>query len=392
MEASRIARVAALAPTYNRAAMLTECINSLLAQTRPLDEIIVIDDGSTDDTPALLTRYAPPVRVLRQDNAGKAAALNHGLSVCRADYVWICDDDDIAAPGACAALLAALEREPGAGFAYGRFDRFRVGADGERETLAMSYWPEGHRDAFFLEMLERCFVFQYAMLVRRSVYEALGPFNTALLRSQDYEMMLRIARENRGVFVDDVMFHQREHAGQRGAALDRFSVRAAEEKWLAYDRVIFTDLRARLALDELVPPFAREVDARGRERAALLQRACIFGRHAMWREAIDDLRAAAAASPAPAARQERVLARRMLMDERAFPSLAADAQSLARLRESLDAAPFLAEIGADLVRPMYWQMRAAIQRGDLESFASRARFLVRMRGPIGAVSALARKG
>ena len=142
--------VCAIVPTYNRALMLRECLDSLLAQTRPLDRIVVVNDGSTDDTEETLRSYGAKFEILRQDNAGKAAALNHALADCDSDYVWICDDDDIAEPDACEALARALDANPNAAFSYGRFKRFRD-LDGIRQILPMSYWPDRHEEAFFLE-------------------------------------------------------------------------------------------------------------------------------------------------------------------------------------------------------------------------------------------------
>ena len=185
-----IATVCAIVPTYNRASLLRECLDSLLAQTRPLDDIIVVNDGSTDNTEDVLRAYVGKARFLRQDNAGKAVALNNALAHCDTAYVWICDDDDIAEPDASAALAGALDADPAAGFSYGQYRRFQD-VSGIRQIFPMSYWPHGHEKAFFLELLERCFVFQFCSMFRRSVYREIGPFDARLLRSQDYDMMVR---------------------------------------------------------------------------------------------------------------------------------------------------------------------------------------------------------
>ncbi len=189
--------VAAILPTFNRAALLHECLDSLLAQTRQLDQIVVVDDGSADGTQAVLSHYAGRITILRQNNEGKAAALNHALKLVTCDYVWICDDDDIAEPYAAEVLADALDKDPGAGFSYAPFRRF-LDRDGTREILPMSYWPEKHLDDVLHRSLERYFIQQFASLVRRGVYSEVGPFDAALLRSQDYDMMLRIASRAHG--------------------------------------------------------------------------------------------------------------------------------------------------------------------------------------------------
>ena len=81
--------VTVLIPTFNRSAFLRESLESILAQTRPAHEIIIINDGSTDDTLEQLKAYEGRVRVLSKSNAGKSAALNFGLKHVTGDLVWI---------------------------------------------------------------------------------------------------------------------------------------------------------------------------------------------------------------------------------------------------------------------------------------------------------------
>lgn len=104
-------RIAALAPNYDRPVLLRECVASLLAQTRPLAEIVVVDDGSTEDVAHALSELAGPIRILRQPNRGKGAALNLALRDLRADYVWICDDDDLALPDGAERLAEVLDAD-----------------------------------------------------------------------------------------------------------------------------------------------------------------------------------------------------------------------------------------------------------------------------------------
>lgn len=118
--------VSVLLPTYNRAALIGETIDSLLAQTRRPDEIIVINDGSTDATPEVLARYAPHVQVIEQANSGKSAALNRALAAAKQPCIWIVDDDDIILPGTCALLMAELESDPLLGFCAGHHVDFTV--------------------------------------------------------------------------------------------------------------------------------------------------------------------------------------------------------------------------------------------------------------------------
>jgi len=102
--------VSLIIATFNHARFLGAAIDSALAQTLGAVDVIVVDDGSTDDTPAVLARYAGRVRVLRQPNRGLAAARNAGLAAARGTYVAFLDADDVMAPTKLAAQLEVLER------------------------------------------------------------------------------------------------------------------------------------------------------------------------------------------------------------------------------------------------------------------------------------------
>ena len=102
--------VTVVVPTYNRAAYLDETLRSILAQTSPPDEVIVVDDGSTDDTPAVCARQAGMVRYIRQENSGlPAVARNRGIAEAKGTWIAFCDSDDVWRPQKLEVELAALE-------------------------------------------------------------------------------------------------------------------------------------------------------------------------------------------------------------------------------------------------------------------------------------------
>ena len=104
--------------TFNHARLLAEAIDSALSQTLDPVDVVVVDDGSTDDTPAVLARYDARIRVLRQPNRGLAAARNAGLAATRGTYVAFLDADDVLAPAKLAEQVAVLERAPTVGWTY----------------------------------------------------------------------------------------------------------------------------------------------------------------------------------------------------------------------------------------------------------------------------------
>lgn len=110
-------------PNYNNAATLGRAIDSVLAQDYPAHEIIVIDDGSTDDSAAVLQPFGDRVRYVRQDNAGVSAARNHGARVATGTWLAFLDADDIYLPGRLAAHANWIAREPNLDFLFGDQDQ-----------------------------------------------------------------------------------------------------------------------------------------------------------------------------------------------------------------------------------------------------------------------------
>jgi glycosyltransferase involved in cell wall biosynthesis len=107
--------VSVIIPTYNRGALLVEAVESALAQRRPPDEILVVDDGSRDDTAARMAAYGERVRYVRQANAGPSAARNHGFRLARGEYLALLDSDDLWTPDRLERQLEVLQRTCGCG-------------------------------------------------------------------------------------------------------------------------------------------------------------------------------------------------------------------------------------------------------------------------------------
>src|SRR5262245_55635717 len=105
-------RITVVVPTYDRAHYLGESLDSVLAQTLPAAEVIVVNDGSTDRTEEVLARFGDRLQVLRTPQGGKSVAVNAALAVAKGEYVWILDDDDVAMPDALERLVAPLESAP----------------------------------------------------------------------------------------------------------------------------------------------------------------------------------------------------------------------------------------------------------------------------------------
>lgn len=282
--------VTAIIATCNRAHYLGEAIDSVLGQTAPPAQVIVVNDGSTDSTADVLKRYAGRIEVIEQDNGGKSRALNRAMPRVRGAYVWIFDDDDIALPHNVEHHLGVLQAHPPAGFVYSGFSMIRVRRNGRVEDKGRIRMPAVPEDELFPRMLEENFMQQQGMLVRTQCYREVGPFDDGLDRGQDYEMNLRLARRFPGKGLDVASFVYRQHEGLRGRPGARFAPTERGRGWIRNNRELLRRLHGELELAEYLPRSVgtAEFDA-PRRRRALLQRACVMARCALWDEALADL-------------------------------------------------------------------------------------------------------
>lgn len=170
---------------------LGEALDSLLAQTHQDWEAIVVDDGSTDGTAAVATRYAerdPRIRMWRQQQRGKGAARNAGIASARSEWLLFLDADDWLLPHALDRLTSALAADPALDAVYGGWTR--VAPRGE--VVAQNYRPEPGR---LFEVLTRFCAFTiHACLVRRALVERVGAFDPSLHTCEDWDLWQRVAR------------------------------------------------------------------------------------------------------------------------------------------------------------------------------------------------------
>jgi glycosyltransferase involved in cell wall biosynthesis len=187
-------RASLIIPTFNHARFVGAAIDSALAQTVSAFEIIVVDDGSTDETPAVLARYAARVRVLRQENRGLSAARNAGLAAAHGKFVSFLDADDIMAPTKLAAQLEVLERSHAIGWTYCDvlMETVVTGATA-RASERFGYASRALDGWLFPELIHGNFIPAIAPLVRRTALEVAGGFDERLTALEDWDMWLRLS-------------------------------------------------------------------------------------------------------------------------------------------------------------------------------------------------------
>jgi glycosyltransferase involved in cell wall biosynthesis len=187
-------RASLIIPTFNHARFVGAAIDSALAQTVSAFEIIVVDDGSTDETPAVLARYAARVRVLRQENRGLSAARNAGLAAAHGKFVSFLDADDVMAPTKLAAQLEVLERSHAIGWTYCDvlMETVVTGATA-RASERFGYASRALDGWLFPELIHGNFIPAIAPLVRRTALEVAGGFDERLTALEDWDMWLRLS-------------------------------------------------------------------------------------------------------------------------------------------------------------------------------------------------------
>ena len=173
-------RITAIIPAYNASKAIDAAIESVLAQTYPAWEILVVDDGSTDDTADCVSRYSHPVRLFKQANAGPAAARNRGAKEAAGDWFAFLDADDIWLPEKLARQIA-YAADPQVGIVCGR----KRAAPGVTEVEFLSFdvlWQKNR-------------IGNSTVMIRREAFEQVGGFDEGrdLISVEDYNLWLRLA-------------------------------------------------------------------------------------------------------------------------------------------------------------------------------------------------------
>lgn len=204
--------VSIIMPCFNASEHLDRSVGSVLAQTRLDWELIVVDDGSNDDTWNRLEQLAQQdvrVRPIRQANAGAAAARNRGLGSARGDYIAFLDSDDTWHPEFLASLMESLQQVPEASIAYCGWQNIGLGGGRDAPYVPPDY-EAGDKTG---SMLRACPWPIHAALVRADLVHQAKGFDESLSSCMDYDLWLRLATAHRVVRVPRVLAHYHHHGG-----------------------------------------------------------------------------------------------------------------------------------------------------------------------------------
>ena len=199
--------VSVIIPTYNSAKYVVEAVESVLAQTWQDFEILVIDDGSTDETAQVMHRYEVPVRYIHQQNGGVAVARNRGIAESRGRYVAFLDADDTWLPHKLERQMEALHQQPHDQVCYSAF----TVVDSDLNPIGIS--RSQRRGSTLEDLLTRGNVIGSicTVLCERSLFDLVGGFDPVLSQCADWDMWVRLAAQTEFLYVDEPLVTYRQH-------------------------------------------------------------------------------------------------------------------------------------------------------------------------------------
>ena len=207
----RPATVSAVIPVYNNGPYIAAAVKSVVDQTLPPTEIIVVDDGSTDNTAAALEPYRDRIRYVYQQNRGEPSARNRGIRESKCAYIAFLDGDDLWLPNKLELQMEYLHKHPDCTLVYSdmsTFDETGIIDSSVKQRWRMNF-PRGR---IFQELFKRALFGSGTVVFRKDCVNQVGYFDEALLVGSDYEMWLRIARHFDVGFVDQPLLMYRHHA------------------------------------------------------------------------------------------------------------------------------------------------------------------------------------
>jgi glycosyltransferase involved in cell wall biosynthesis len=203
--------ISVVIPTYNQAQFLVNTIQSALVQTYRNIEIIVVDDGSTDETPKIIQQYGELIQYIRQDNQGLAGARNTGICTAKGQFVALLDSDDLWLPSFLEVMATRIAENPGATVYYCGW-RY-IDSEGQLLPQSPHTWLVPQRE-MYQTLLRANFIIPSTVVMNRSRVVEAGLFDPSFRRLQDWEFWLRLLMADH-VFIgsDACLVHYRLHAG-----------------------------------------------------------------------------------------------------------------------------------------------------------------------------------
>lgn len=220
-------KISVVIPTHNRATVLPRALSSVYQQSHQPYEVIVVDDGSTDDSEAIITEKFPQCKTILQPQKGVSSARNCGIRAATGDWIALLDSDDEWLPNKLEKQIQALEKSPNSRFCHTEEIWIR---NGKRVNPMYKHSKSG--GMIYLNCLPLCVISPSSVLIHRSIFEKYGYFDESLPACEDYDLWLRVCAHENVTFINDAQITKygghEDQLSRQHWGMDRFRIQALE--------------------------------------------------------------------------------------------------------------------------------------------------------------------
>ena len=220
--------ISVIIPTYNRAHLLPRALDSILSQSCLPNEIIVVDDGSNDDTSALMTSVYPEIAFIQQPNIGVSCARNVGIKSASGDWIAFLDSDDEWFPEKLEVQMNALYKNPELKICHTNEIWIRNGTrvNPKKKHKKFGGW-------IFQKCLPLCCISPSSVIIHKSIFDEVGLFDDSLLVCEDYDLWLRITARNPVLYIEKPLLRKygghNDQLSRKYWGMDRFRIKSLEK-------------------------------------------------------------------------------------------------------------------------------------------------------------------
>jgi glycosyltransferase involved in cell wall biosynthesis len=217
--------VSVIIPTYNRSSFIQEAVDSVLAQSYRDFELIIVDDGSTDETSKILSRYKDQVSIIMTEHSGPSAARNAGIKTAQGEFIAFLDSDDLWLPEKLKLQMNFFHNNPDIFVCQTEETWIRNGVRVNPRKIHKKY-----SGLIFEHCLPLCIVSPSAVMIHKTVFNKVGLFDESMPACEDYDLWLRISPRYSIHLIETPQIIKRggheDQQSKRVAALDRFRIQA----------------------------------------------------------------------------------------------------------------------------------------------------------------------
>ena len=217
--------ISVVIPTYNRAVLLKRALDSVLAQTLPVDEVIIVNDGSTDNTSSMLKSRYPEVNLIEQNNQGVSAARNTGIVAARHDWIALLDSDDVWHQNKLEKQIQELNNAPDYLICHSNEIWIRNGV--RIKQMSKHKKMGGY---IFQHCLPLCAISPSAVIIHRLLFDEIGLFDETLPACEDYDLWLRLCSRYPVLYIEEALITKYgghdDQLSRQYWGMDRFRIQA----------------------------------------------------------------------------------------------------------------------------------------------------------------------